>query len=117
MVKSTFSYLLVAVTGVIVAIVGVGAHRAIPYLGVALALIMVAAGAAFARAWKSWSGLALYAGAWLVPTTAFAGEGPGGSALIAGDPLGAVWAVGGAIAIIAIAVVPPRVWTGPHVQS
>lgn len=117
MVKSTLSYLLVAVTGVIVAIVGVGAHRAIPFLGVALALIMVAAGAAFARAWKSWSGLALYSGAWLVPTTVFAGEGPGGSALIAGDALGVAWAVGGALAIIVVALVPPRVWTGMHVQS
>ena len=117
MVKSLLSYALVAVMGAVVAVVGVGAHRASPYMGLALALVMVAAGALFARTWRSWSGLGIYAGTWLVLTTVFAGEGPGGSALIAGDRLGLIWSIGGAVLIVAAAMVPRHMLVGRHVES
>lgn len=117
MVKSLLSYSMVAVTGAVVAVVGVGAHRAMPYIGVVLALVMVAAGAVFARTWKSWTGLGLYAGTWLVLTTIFAGEGPGGSALIADDRLGFLWSIGGAVLIVFAAVIPRHVLVGRHVEG
>ena len=117
MVKSLLSYALVAMIGLVVAVVGVGAHRASPYIGIILALVMVGAAAIFARAWKSWAGLGLFAGSWLVLTTVFAGEGPGGSALIADDRLGLMWAIGGGVLIVLAAAVPRRLLVGPYVEG
>lgn len=112
--KVVLGYAVLLIGGVITASVGAVAHRGFPPLGVALCVIMVAMGAAFARTWLGWAGLGLFAGAWMTMTFVWALEGPGGSVLIVQDALGIGWLVGGAVAIVAAAVVPTRLLVGAH---
>lgn len=110
--KDALGYAVLIIGGVIVASVGAVAHRAYPWLGVALCVAMVALAAAFARTWLSWSGLGLFAGAWMTMTFVWALEGPGGSVLIVQDRLGVGWLVGGALAVVVAALLPSTLLVG-----
>lgn len=112
MAKSVLAYALIVVMGAVVAVVGASAHRAFPWWGLTLSIAMVVAGAVFARAWKLWAGLATFALVWLMLTSVFAQEGPGGSLLVAGDHLGLSWAVGGAVAMVVAALLPRTLLMG-----
>ncbi|PKQ25882.1 MAG: hypothetical protein CVT64_07525 [Actinobacteria bacterium HGW-Actinobacteria-4] len=112
MAKSVLAYALIVTMGLVVAIVGTSAHRAIGGWGVVLAILMVLAGAVFARTWKLWTGMGAFAIAWLMPTSLFALEGPGGSVLIVQDTFGLAWIIGGALAIVTAAVAPRQLLMG-----
>ncbi|MFW2513958.1 hypothetical protein ACNI3K_09290 [Demequina sp. SO4-13] len=112
--KDSLGYAVLLGGGLVTATVGAVAHRTYPPFGVVMCLLMVALGAAFARTWLAWPGLALFAGAWMAMTFVWALEGPGGSVLIVQDPLGVAWLAGGSIAIVVAAVVPSRLLVGAH---
>lgn len=112
--KDVLGYAVLLIGGVITASVGAVAHRGFAPLGVVLCVLMVGLGAAFARTWLAWTGLGLFAGAWMTMTFVWALEGPGGSVLIVQDALGVGWLAGGALAIVAAAVVPSRLLVGAH---
>lgn len=112
--KEVLGYAVLLAGGIIVASVGAVAHRGYPPFGVVLCVLMVALGATFARTWLSWSGLSLFAGAWLAMTFVWALEGPGGSMLIIQDALGIGWLGGGALAIVTASVLPTKVLVGAH---
>ena len=109
MLRNVLAIVALAVVGLFVAIVGTAAHRYEPYWGTLLAISLVLVSALFARAWRAWMGLSLFAGAWaalLLYLTYI--DGPGGNIVILEDALGFAWFVGGAAAIIAVAFVPRR---------
>lgn len=117
MLKWVVLLVALALLGVGVATVGVGAHRAYGYIGVALGLILVVTASLFARAWGRWLGYAVFAAAWAAMTTVYAQRGPADSILIAADNQGYLWLYGGAIAIVAVALVPRRVIEGRDVTA
>ena len=109
MARTIGSYAVIAALGAIVALVGGGAHRSYGWIGLSLCLLLVAMAAVFARAWHGFVGLAVLAAVWFTVTGVLAGEGPGGSALIATDALGLAWVIGGAL-VMALAALAPRRW-------
>jgi hypothetical protein len=115
MVRTTAKIIALILTGVIVATVGVGAHRALGYLGLSLALILVAVVGVFARTWGRWAGYAAYAGAWVAMTLVYKQQGPGNSRLIWPDAHGALWLYGGTAVIVLVALIPRRWLEGGHV--
>ncbi len=115
--KDSVGYLVLLVSGAIVATVGSVAYRSIPPFGVALAIVMVAFAAVFARAWLSWTGLGLFAAVWMSVTFVWTLAGPGGSVLIAADTLGYAWLAGGVIAIVVAALLPKKLLVGEHVEG
>ena len=115
--KDSVGYLVLLVSGAIVATVGSVAYRSIPPFGVALAIVMVALAAVFARAWLSWTGLGLFAAVWMSVTFVWTLAGPGGSVLIAADTLGYAWLAGGVIAIVVAALLPKKLLVGEHVEG
>jgi hypothetical protein len=106
MIRSALAYVVLAVAGVVIALVGASAHRAVPPVGVILSIVLVLCATVFARSWKNWSGIGVFAGAWAIMTYVVSLEGPGGSVLIATDALGYAWLIGGVLAIIVVCMVP-----------
>jgi hypothetical protein len=117
MVRTTARLLALILAGIIVASVGVGAHRALGYLGIVLALTLVLIAGIFARAWGRWAGFAAYAGAWAVMTIIYAQVGPARSVLIANDAHGYLWLYGGTAIIIVVALIPRRWLEGRDVAA
>jgi hypothetical protein len=118
MIKTVGAYTLLAVLGTVVAIVGAASHRAIPFSGVILSVSLVFAAAIFARSWKLWSGVGVFATTWFALTFVFAMEGPGGSVLIADDLPGRIWVIAGAAAITVVCLIPRSLLMGPdHVAQ
>ncbi len=111
MIRRTIEIALTVLMGAVVAAVGAGAHRALPYVGVVLSILAVLAGMVFARAWLEWVGVIAFAVPWAALTTLFSQRGPGNSLLISADALGYLWLFGGAAMIIAVSIVPAR-WLG-----
>lgn len=117
MVRTVARFVALALAGVIVATVGVGAHRAINYVGLALALLLVIVAGIFSRAWGGWAGYAIYAAAWATMTMIYAQPGPARSVLIADDVFGRVWLFGGTAIIVLLAFVPRRWLEGRDVTA
>ena len=104
--------------GVVVATIGSGGYRSMGYLGVVFALVLVASGGLFAKAWQGWTGFGGYAAAWVLATFFFAQRGPGGSVLIPADDLKAsLWVYGGAVVMSIVAAIPPSALVGRDVAS
>jgi hypothetical protein len=105
----TLSFGGLALLGFVVAIVGTAGHRYQPYWGSILVLAVAASGGVFARAWRSWIGLAVYAGVWVSTVQyLYYGRGRGGSVAILWDALGWTWMYGGAVAVVLAATLPRR---------
>ena len=118
MVRTILVTVALAVLGVVVATVGVGAHRAFGYVGLGLGLLLVATAGIFARAWGRWLGFFAYAVGWVVLTLIYAQRGPTGSVLIAGDTNnGQLWVYGGALLIVLVAFIPRRWLEGRNVEA
>ena len=103
--------------GVVVATVGVGAHRAFGYVGLGLGLLLVATAGIFARAWGRWLGFLAYAVGWVVLTLIYAQEGPANSVLVGNDTNGLLWIYGGSLVIVLVALVPRRWLEGRNVEA
>lgn len=103
--------------GALVATAGVGAHRALGYWGLALAILCVATAGVFARAWGRWAGYLAYAAGWFVMTMVYAQRGSGNSVLIAGDAYGYGWLLGGSVVISALAFIPRSLLEGRDVAA
>jgi hypothetical protein len=116
MFRMILPYGALTLLGLIVAVVGTGGHRYEPYWGSALVLCLVLAAGTYARAWRSWTGLLVFAQAWIASVLLlYFLRGPGESIVILGDTLGKVWMYGGSIAVVAPAFIPRRfVMDGPH---
>ena len=117
MVRTIARILALLIAGVVVATVGVGAHRALGYVGVSLGLILVAIAGIFARTWARWIGYAAYAGSWALMTMIYAQVGPSRSVLIADDLHGYLWLYGGSLVIILVALIPRRWLEGSDVAA
>lgn len=115
MLKRSVSVLALGLLGALVATIGSGSHRSAGYLGVGLALLLVACAATFAKAWQSWGGFISFASLWVAFTMFFASEGPGQSTLVAGDLKGYLWIYGGAGVVTVVAALPRFVLEGPDV--
>jgi hypothetical protein len=110
MTRSTLAFAGLAFAAFLGAIVGVAAHRFHPYWGSALVIALVLSSATFARAFRSWLGLGVYATVWFVtvfPLAMF--TGPGGSIVVLDDVLGRTLLIGGSLAVVAPAFFP-RKW-------
>ncbi|WP_430867518.1 hypothetical protein [Demequina aurantiaca] len=112
MIRSVLAYVVLGVVGLVVALVGATAYRSIPPFGVALCIVLMLSATVFARAWKDWSGIGVFAGVWAVATYVLSMEGPGGSLLIATDSLGYAWLIGGTTAVIVVCLIPRHVLFG-----
>jgi len=112
MIRSVVAYVVLAVAGIVTAMVGASAHRSIAPFGAILSIVLVVAMALFARSWKNWAGIGVCAGLWAVTTALLSLEGPGGSVLIAQDALGYSWLIGGTLAIMIVSMVPRAVLFG-----
>jgi hypothetical protein len=117
MVRTIAKVIALSLAGVIVATVGVGAHRALGYVGVTLALVLVAVAGVFARTWARFAGYTAYAAGWFVATAVYNQQGPGNSRLIWPDAHGAVWLYGAAVVLVLIALVPRRWLEGRDVAT
>lgn len=112
MIRTAAAYFVLTLAGLITALVGAVAHRSVPPVGAILCVALMVAATIFARSWKDWMGIGVFAGCWAVMTGVLAQEGPGGSVLIATDALGYTWLIGGALAIIAVCMVPRGILFG-----
>ncbi len=112
MARLVWSHLVIALMGVVTALVGAGSHRAWGWIGLALCLAMMTSATVFARAWRGFLGLAVMGTAWTAMTVTLAMEGPGGSLLIAQDAHGLTWVYGGAATFAVAALLPRRALTG-----
>ena len=117
MLKRAVYVLALGLLGALVATVGAGSHRSTGYLGVGLALALVACAGIFAKAWQSWAGFIAFASLWVGATVFFAGTGPGQSTLFAADLKGHLWVYGGAVLVSLVAALPRFVLVGPDVAS
>lgn len=106
MIRSALAYVVLAVVGFITALVGATAYRAIPPFGVILCIFLMLVATTFARSWKDWNGIGVFAGVWAVMTFLLSLEGPGGSHLITTDTLALVWTFGGALAVVLVCLIP-----------
>jgi hypothetical protein len=109
MTRSTLAFAGLAFAAFLGAIVGVAAHRFHPYWGSTLVIALVLSSATFARAFRSWLGLGVYAIVWF-PTVFLLAKlpGPGGSVVVLPDALGLTLLIGGSLAIVAAAFLPPK---------
>lgn len=112
MIRSALGYLVLAIVGLVAAVVGATAYRTIPPFGVILCIVLMLVATIFARTWKEWSGIGVFAGVWAVMTYVLSLEGPGGSLLIATDVLGYAWLLGASLAVVAVCMVPRSVLFG-----
>ena len=112
MAKSLLSIVALMIVGVIVGVVGAISHRAVPYWGLVLAIVLVAAASVYARAWRSWPGVVAFVGTWLVVVAVFSLEGPGGSILIIADRFGYTFLASSAVVIGIVAAIPRRLLAG-----
>lgn len=117
MARIVWSHLVIALLGLITALVGAGSHRALGWVGLALCLAMMVAATLFSRAWRGFLGLGVLGAAWTVMTLVLAMEGPGASLLIAPDVRGLAWVYGGAATFVIAAVLPRRVLVGSESQG
>lgn len=118
MLRRAVGLITLTLAGAVVATVGSGGYRSLGYLGVVLALVLVAAGGLFAKTWHGWAGFGGYATAWVLATYFLAQRGPGGSVLIpANDLKASLWVYGGAVVMSLVAAIPPYVLVGRDVAS
>lgn len=115
MLKRAVNVLASGILGALVATIGAGAHRSAGYLGVVLALALVACAAIFAKTWESWPGFVAFASVWAAATVFYGGKGPGDSVLVAADLKGHLLIYGGATLIAIAAGVPRFVLVGRDV--
>ena len=115
MTRSTLAFAGLTFAAFLGAIVSVSAHRYHPYWGAALVIALVLSSAAFARAYRSWLGLGVYATVWFVTVYLLASvTGPGGSVVVLDDVLGRTLLIGGSLAIVAAAFLPPKWMRAPE---
>jgi hypothetical protein len=106
--------LVALVLGVAVGTVGTLMHRSVQPWGVVVCLALVAAAGVVARAWDGWPTLGGYAVGVLGSTQLLAREGPGGDVLVPADQaIGWVWILGGVVVLLAVAVLPRRLFVDP----
>lgn len=115
MLVRVLSTVALALLGLIVATVGVGAHRSLGYGGAIVGILVVVLVGVFAKAWRGWSGFIAYAISWGTMAMVYASRGPGGSVLVADDARGRLWLYGGAAAVAIVAAVPRSVIVGRDV--
>lgn len=115
MLVRVLSVTALALLGVIVATVGVGAHRSLGYAGAIIGVLIVLLVGVFAKAWQGWSGFIAYAVAWGAMAMIYASKGPGESILVAADARGQLWLYGGVLALAIVAAVPRYVIVGRDV--
>ncbi|WP_152605531.1 DUF6113 family protein [Cellulomonas carbonis] len=98
--------------GVVVGVAGTGVHRWQQPWGLVLALAAVVAAGVLVRAWTGWVGmLALALGVFGV-VSLLGQSGPGGDVVVAAQPVGYAWYLGGLA--VALAGLAPRRWFGEH---
>ncbi len=115
MTRSTLAFSGLAFVAFLGAIVSVSAHRFHPYWGSALVIALVLASATFARAALAWLGLSVYATVWFVTVfLLYAVHGPGDSIVVLDDVLGRTLLIGGSLAIVAAAFLPPTWMRAPE---
>ena len=117
MLVRVMSVAALALLGVVVATVGVGAHRSLGYGGATIGILIVVLVGVFAKAWQAWSGFIAYAIAWGLAAMVYASTGPGGSILVADDVRGRLWLFGGTAAVAMVAAVPRSVIVGRDVAT
>ena len=117
MLVRVLSVTALALLGVIVATVGVGAHRSLGYAGAIIGVLIVLLVGIFAKAWQGWRGFIAYSVAWGAMAMIYASKGPGGSILVAADVRGQLWLYGGVLAIAVVAAVPRYAIVGRDVAS
>lgn len=99
----------IGLLGITVGIVGTGGHRYEPPWGSVCVLVLVTSAAAFARAWKSWTGLLVFASMWMtIVLLLYFSKGPGNSVVILDDGLGKAWIYGGALAAASAVLIPGK---------
>lgn len=117
MLKRATYVLALGLLGALVAAIGAGSHRSTGYVGIVLALLLVAAAGVFAKVAQSWAGFVAFATLWVGATMFFAGKGPGQSTLVADDLKGHLWVYGGALVLFVVAALPRFVLVGRDVTS
>lgn len=117
MLMRVLSVAALALLGVVVASVGVGAHRSLGYGGAIVGVVVVLLAGAFAKTWRAWSGFIAYAVAWGAMAIVYVSTGPGGSILVADDLRGRLWLFGGGAAVAIVAAAPRSVFVGRDVAS
>jgi hypothetical protein len=115
MLKRALAVCALGVLGALVAVIGAGSHRSAGYLGIVLALALVASAGIFAKAWESWAGFIAYASLWAAGTVYFGSKGPGNSVLVADDLKGLLWIYGGTTVMAIVAGIPRFVLVGRDV--
>ena len=93
--------------GAVVGVIGTGVHRAAQPWGLVLALATVASAAVLARAWAGGVGVLSLALGVFVVVGVMGGPGPGGDVVIALQPVGVLWYLGG-FAVVPAALLPQR---------
>lgn len=93
--------------GAAVGLVGTGVHRAAQPWGLVLALTTVLSAGVLARAWNGGVGLLALALGIFAVVGLLGGPGPGGDVVIALQPVGVLWYLGG-FAVVPAAVLPRR---------
>jgi hypothetical protein len=115
MTRSTLAFAGLAFAAFLGAIVSVSAHRYHPYWGAALVLALVLSSATFARAFRGWLGLGVYATVWFATVYVLSSvRGPGGSVVVLDDALGRTLLIGGSLAIVVPAFLPPTWMRAPE---
>jgi hypothetical protein len=109
MSRLIFPYVALGLLGLTVGVLGTGGHRFKPAVGIVCTLVLVAAAAVFARAWKSWLGLLVFFHIWLAAVLLlYFTRGPGNSVVMEWDGLGMAWIFGGIVAAATPVVIPRR---------
>lgn len=112
MTQRILGLLAVLALGVVVGLVGVMAHRAYPWFGLAAVLVLTLVAAIFVRTWSGRSALGVFTAGLAIALAIFAQEGPGGGLLLVDDALGWSYLIGAPSAIVLAALIPTKVLVG-----
>lgn len=101
------------VLGLVVGALGTAVHRSYPPAGIILALAATASLAVATRSLMGWSGLLSAVIGWAALVQFLALGRPTGDVLIAGDPLGYSWLLGGILALFVGLLLPATLFRRP----
>lgn len=106
--------LVAFVLGALVGLTGTGVHRWQQPWGLVLALVSVLAAAVLVRAWTGWTGMLALALGVFGAVSLLGQAGPGGDVVVAAQPVGYAWYLGGLV--VALAGLAPRRWFATDVE-